>query len=282
MARLVLDGYQRRVPLEDIELEALGVAWAARSAVTIAISSWRAARGLEDQEFAERYNAECLQMLDTIEAAGWDELSRLLGAAGPQRPDASLAGRRDAAFGPAFEPLFYAEPVEVAHAEGVWITDAAGVRYLDAYNNVPCVGHGHPRVAAAIARQSRLHQHPHALPASDRDRARRAARGDMPAGARHRDARQLGLRGQRPGLAHRDRGHGARRRALHRVRLPRHHGGHGRALARGLARRRRGRSTSRPGMRRTPTAGAISTRRRSPRRSSAWAGAAWRPRSSTG
>ena len=155
VARLVLDGYERRVPLEDIELEALGVAWAARSAVTIAISSWRAARGLEDQEFAERYNAEALQMIDTIEAAGWDELSRLLGAAGPQRPDASLAGRRDAAFGPAFEPLFYAEPVEVSHAEGVWITDAAGVRYLDAYNNVPCVGHGHPRVAAAIARQSR-------------------------------------------------------------------------------------------------------------------------------
>src|SRR5262249_36630121 len=42
-----------------------------------------------------------------------------------------------------------------ARAEGVWITDAAGRRYLDAYNNVPCVGHGHPRVAAAIAGQSR-------------------------------------------------------------------------------------------------------------------------------
>src|SRR4051794_6485180 len=45
MARLVLDGYQRRLPLEDLELEVLGVAWAARSAVTIAISSWRVARG---------------------------------------------------------------------------------------------------------------------------------------------------------------------------------------------------------------------------------------------
>jgi 4-aminobutyrate aminotransferase-like enzyme len=43
----------------------------------------------------------------------------------------------------------------VARAEGVWITDTAGRRYLDAYNNVPCVGHGHPRVTAAIARQSR-------------------------------------------------------------------------------------------------------------------------------
>src|SRR4051812_28918471 len=155
MARLVLDGYQRRLPLEDVELEVLGVAWAARSAVTIAISSWRVARGLEEQEFAERYNAECLRMLETMAATGWDEVARQLGAAAPQRPDASLAPRRAAIFGPAMDPLFYDEPIEVASAEGVWITDTAGRTYLDAYNNVPCVGHAHPRVTAAIARQSR-------------------------------------------------------------------------------------------------------------------------------
>jgi 4-aminobutyrate aminotransferase-like enzyme len=154
-ARLVLDGFQRRVPLEDLELDVLGVAWAARSAVTIAISSWRVAQGVEEQAFAERYNADCLRMLDSIAAVGWDALPRQLGAAGPPRPDPSLAARRAAAFGPAVDPLFYAEPIEVAHAQGVWITDTAGRRFLDAYNNVPCVGHAHPRVAAAIARQSR-------------------------------------------------------------------------------------------------------------------------------
>ncbi len=155
LARLVLDGYQRRVPLEDLELEVLGIAWAARSAVTIAISSWRVAQGLEDQEFAERYNADCLRMLETMAAAGWDELPRRLGAAGPPRPDATLAERRAAAFGPAVDPLFYPEPIEVARAQGVWITDTAGRSFLDAYNNVPCVGHAHPRVTTAIARQSR-------------------------------------------------------------------------------------------------------------------------------
>ena len=36
------------------------------------------------------------------------------------------------------------------------MTDVDGRRYLDAYNNVPCVGHAHPRVAEAVARQSRL------------------------------------------------------------------------------------------------------------------------------
>ena len=29
----------------------------------------------------------------------------------------------------------------MASARGVWMTDVDGRRYLDAYNNVPCVGH---------------------------------------------------------------------------------------------------------------------------------------------
>lgn len=151
-ARLVVDGYQRRVLLEDLELEVLGVAWAARCALTIAISSWRVAQGLEEQEFAERYNPPALAMIETLEATGWDPG---FGAEVDRGPDPSLAARRAAAFGPAVDPLFYAEPIEVLRAEGVWITDTAGRRYLDAYNNVPCLGHAHPRVTAAIARQSR-------------------------------------------------------------------------------------------------------------------------------
>ncbi|HWE12982.1 MAG TPA: aminotransferase class III-fold pyridoxal phosphate-dependent enzyme [Solirubrobacteraceae bacterium] len=154
-ARLVLDGYQRRIELEDTELAVLGTAWAARSALTIAISSWRVARGLEEQTFAERYNAACIRMLEAMEAVGWEEVARQLGAAGPRRVDGSLGARRAAAFGPAMEPLFYDVPIEVSTADGVWITDTAGAVYLDAYNNVPCVGHGHPRVTTAIARQSR-------------------------------------------------------------------------------------------------------------------------------
>jgi 4-aminobutyrate aminotransferase-like enzyme len=39
--------------------------------------------------------------------------------------------------------------------EGVWLTASDGRRYLDCYNNVPHVGHAHPYVAEAIARQAR-------------------------------------------------------------------------------------------------------------------------------
>ncbi len=49
---------------------------------------------------------------------------------------------------------FYKEPVHLARGEGVWLWDKAGTRYLDCYNNVPHVGHCHPRVVDAIATQA--------------------------------------------------------------------------------------------------------------------------------
>jgi len=51
-------------------------------------------------------------------------------------------------------PLFYDKPLHLVRGEGVWIFDADGNRYLDAYNNVPHVGHSHPRVVAALGRQA--------------------------------------------------------------------------------------------------------------------------------
>src|SRR6267142_1507859 len=49
--------------------------------------------------------------------------------------------------------LFYQEPLRMERAEGVWMFDTEGRRYLDLYNNVPSVGHAHPRVVEAIRRQ---------------------------------------------------------------------------------------------------------------------------------
>jgi 4-aminobutyrate aminotransferase-like enzyme len=51
-------------------------------------------------------------------------------------------------------PLFYDKPLHLVRGEGVWVYDADGRRYLDAYNNVPHVGHCHPRVVAALCGQA--------------------------------------------------------------------------------------------------------------------------------
>ena len=57
-------------------------------------------------------------------------------------------------------PLFYQEPLHLVRGEGVWVWDADGRRYLDVYNNVPHVGHCHPRVVEAICGQvQRLNTH---------------------------------------------------------------------------------------------------------------------------
>ncbi|HKA97434.1 MAG TPA: aminotransferase class III-fold pyridoxal phosphate-dependent enzyme, partial [Streptosporangiaceae bacterium] len=53
-------------------------------------------------------------------------------------------------------PLFYSRPVHLVRGEGVWMFDPDDRRYLDCYNNVPVVGHSHPRVVRAVAEQQRL------------------------------------------------------------------------------------------------------------------------------
>lgn len=78
----------------------------------------------------------------------------------PAAPDAhDLLARRQRLLGPAYR-LFYDQPLHPVRGEGVWLFDADGRRYLDAYNNVASVGHGHPRVVQAIAAQAaRLNTH---------------------------------------------------------------------------------------------------------------------------
>ncbi|GGH23788.1 4-aminobutyrate aminotransferase [Cribrihabitans marinus] len=65
----------------------------------------------------------------------------------------ALLDRRARLLGPNL-PTFYDEPVHLVRGQGVHLWDAEGRRYLDCYNNVPHVGHCHPRVVEAIADQA--------------------------------------------------------------------------------------------------------------------------------
>ncbi|MGK3955270.1 aspartate aminotransferase family protein [Arthrobacter sp. R4] len=60
--------------------------------------------------------------------------------------------RRDQSLGPGYR-LFYDTPLEVVRGKGVTLFDRDGSEYLDVYNNVPSVGHAHPRVIAAVHEQ---------------------------------------------------------------------------------------------------------------------------------
>ncbi len=63
-----------------------------------------------------------------------------------------LLQRRTRSLGPGYR-LFYQEPVEVVRGRGARLWDSEGNEYLDLYNNVASIGHAHPRVVEAVARQ---------------------------------------------------------------------------------------------------------------------------------
>jgi 4-aminobutyrate aminotransferase-like enzyme len=67
--------------------------------------------------------------------------------------DKTLLNRRFEVLGK-HSPLFYEQPLHLVRGEGVWVYDADGKRYLDVYNNVPHVGHCHPRVIKALHSQA--------------------------------------------------------------------------------------------------------------------------------
>jgi 4-aminobutyrate aminotransferase-like enzyme len=67
--------------------------------------------------------------------------------------DRALIARREKVLGPAYR-LFYEKPLHLVRGEGVFLYDAAGEKYLDAYNNVASLGHCHPRAVEAVNAQT--------------------------------------------------------------------------------------------------------------------------------
>jgi 4-aminobutyrate aminotransferase-like enzyme len=165
-AAAAIGGYLEVTPLEAEEADLLADLLAARMVQTVLISVWRTAE-YPDNAYIRGWLDPAYELLDILDAVGYDEARRRLAAAARPRAvavgaavaaeshasTADLAERRRV-FGSALSPLTYRRPLHLVRGEGVWLYDADGRAYLDAYNNVPVVGHGHPVVVEAIARQA--------------------------------------------------------------------------------------------------------------------------------
>jgi 4-aminobutyrate aminotransferase-like enzyme len=132
---------------------------AARLATEITVTAWR--RGLHPDNAAYAASGEpgARAFLDAIEAMGIDTVARRFREACRRLPyqrsaTSDLLERRRRAL--PRSPLFYSCPVHLVRGEGVWLFDPDDRRYLDCYNNVPVVGHSHPRVVQAVTQQQRL------------------------------------------------------------------------------------------------------------------------------
>ena len=157
----LLSAYHCVTPLEETELAVLFDLLATRVAMTVVISSWRAARYPENSEYILTSNPRAVRLLEGLaEMVRGDAEDYFRNACAlPVRTSASkesddeLIVRRERLLGPSYR-LFYDHPLHFVRGEGVWLYDPAGRAYLDVYNNVPHVGHCHPRVVDAIARQA--------------------------------------------------------------------------------------------------------------------------------
>ena len=70
-------------------------------------------------------------------------------------PPPRLLERRAKALGASLS-VSYADKLKIVRGNGAWLIDHTGRRFLDAVNNITHVGHCHPHVVAAIARQAAI------------------------------------------------------------------------------------------------------------------------------
>ena len=179
----VLQGYSREARLESGEIELLYDLIVARQAATILVHAWRGRHDVEGARVLDAQTSQAARSLEALQKAGREALTAtwhraagtriggaasgraagpeplaareppgVLGNCAPQPPDAPDLSRRHRLMGAGAE-LFYERPLHLVRGSGVWLYDPLGRSYLDVYNNVPHVGHAHPKVVRAIQEQ---------------------------------------------------------------------------------------------------------------------------------
>lgn len=163
MAEAMVAGYCDETPLEASEAQVLGDLVAARAATDVVVTTWRAGH----HAHATEVPTGAVELLEIFGAEGFEAVATRFARAArrastrprgelpyARRSSADLLAARRRAMGPL--ELSYEEPVHLVRGEGVHLFDAEGRRYIDAYNNVPVLGHCHPAVTSAVAAQASL------------------------------------------------------------------------------------------------------------------------------
>ena len=163
----ILAGYHELVPIEAAELRILYDLIAVRLTMLNVIAYWRATIHPYNQDYITGGVDETWTSLEVWRTQNPEDVTRKffrtcglweLHEVTSVKKDAnekyqSHLSRRARLLGP-HAYLFYDRPLHIVRGEGVWLCDDHGDRYLDAYNNVAHVGHCHPHVVNAIAKQA--------------------------------------------------------------------------------------------------------------------------------
>jgi 4-aminobutyrate aminotransferase-like enzyme/Ser/Thr protein kinase RdoA (MazF antagonist) len=156
----VVRGLHAAYPLEDDELSVLFGLVALRLCVSASLAAHQLTQRPGDEYLAisQAPIERTLPVLAGIHPDAAEERLRaacgLDVAAETQLPVATTVERRRQRLGGNLS-VAYASPLKITRGWMPYLFDDGGTQYLDAYNNVPHVGHSHPRVTAAIHRQLR-------------------------------------------------------------------------------------------------------------------------------
>jgi 4-aminobutyrate aminotransferase-like enzyme/Ser/Thr protein kinase RdoA (MazF antagonist) len=164
-ASAVLAAYHRIYPLTDEEIAAFFPLLAARLTVSVINSTHRKSLVSGDPyvTVSETPAWAALELLAAIEprqahetfraACALPELRNTPASKAANQPtiDETLAARRK--FFAANLSLSYDRPLKIVRGWRQYLYDDTGRAFLDVYNNVPLVGHSHPRVVRAVQDQ---------------------------------------------------------------------------------------------------------------------------------
>lgn len=145
-------GYHRTDPIPSEELDSVFDLLRLRLCVSVAVAAEQRAAEPENEYLSVSYQPaiELLKRLQRLDRGAVHALlveACSLEVASPVKSSGALIERRRASLGPNLS-ISYDAPLEIVRGEGRYLIDATGRSYLDAVNNVPQVGHCHPRVVA--------------------------------------------------------------------------------------------------------------------------------------
>jgi 4-aminobutyrate aminotransferase-like enzyme/Ser/Thr protein kinase RdoA (MazF antagonist) len=148
-AATITAAYHERHPLTEAEIEALYPLILSRFCMSVCFSTFNAEANGNDA-YLLRSQGPVWDRLEKLAAIPFDQARKVVREACAPA-SRTLASRRRLLGGSL--RLSYREPLHIVRGEMQYLFDAAGRRFLDAYNNVPHVGHCHPRVVRAAQEQ---------------------------------------------------------------------------------------------------------------------------------
>ena len=155
-APIILKSYHSVLPLEEKEIQVLYYLIAARLCISICNSAY-SKQVNPDNQYATGSEKQAWQMLHKwlrINPIKAENIFRE--ATGLPRihvpPISEAITRREQHISPIM-PLSYNAPIAMKQAAFQYMYDSYGNTFLDAYNNIPQVGHSHPKVVEAGQRQ---------------------------------------------------------------------------------------------------------------------------------